>query len=33
MTMYHWIFMIVLILAGATFSNSIKKYLTFLPSY
>lgn len=31
--MRHIIFMIVLILVGASLSNTIKGYLTFLPSY
>jgi hypothetical protein len=33
MRLWHLLFLIILILAGASFSNTIKSYLTFLPSY
>lgn len=32
MRLYHWVFLIALILIGAMLSNTIHKYLTFLPT-
>jgi hypothetical protein len=33
MRFYHLIFLVVLILVGASLSQTIHKYLTFLPTY
>jgi hypothetical protein len=32
MRLFHILFLLVLVLAGASFSNTIHKYLTFLPA-